>query len=102
MNENIKHHFCPLENKVSKKASFLSITPKFELKIEMNENIKHHFCPLENKVSKKASFLSITPIFYTLLGSCLQADIEPHQWLTSTLEKIPALQTPINWEELLP
>ena len=41
-------------------------------------------------------------IFYTLLGSCLQAGIEPHQWLTSTLEKIPTLQTPINWEELLP
>jgi transposase len=41
-------------------------------------------------------------IFYTLLGSCLQAGIEPHKWLTSTLEKIPTLQTPINWEELLP
>ena len=41
-------------------------------------------------------------IFYTLLGSCLQAGVEPHKWLTSTLEKIPALQTPINWEELLP
>ncbi len=41
-------------------------------------------------------------IFYTLLGSCLQAGINPQQWLTSTLEKIPTLQTPINWEELLP
>jgi transposase len=41
-------------------------------------------------------------IFYTLLGSCLQAGIEPHKWLTSTLEKIPKLKTPINWEELLP
>ena len=41
-------------------------------------------------------------IFYTLLGSCLQADVEPHEWLTSTLEKIPLLETPINWEELLP
>ena len=41
-------------------------------------------------------------VFYTLLGSCLQAGIEPHKWLTSTLEKIPKLQTPINWEELLP
>ena len=41
-------------------------------------------------------------IFYTLLGSCLQASIEPHQWLTSTLKKIPLLKTPINWEELLP
>lgn len=41
-------------------------------------------------------------IFYTLLGSCLQAGVEPHKWFTSTLEKTPALQTPINWEELLP
>ena len=41
-------------------------------------------------------------IFYTLLGSCLQAGVEPHQWLTSTLEKIFTLKTPINWEELLP
>ena len=41
-------------------------------------------------------------IFYTLLGSCLQAGVEPHKWLTSTLEKIPKLQAPINWEELLP
>ena len=41
-------------------------------------------------------------IFYTLIGSCLQAGIDPHKWLTSTLEKIPTLETPINWEELLP
>jgi transposase len=41
-------------------------------------------------------------IFYTLLGSCLQAGIEPHKWLTSTLDKIPKLQSPINWEEMLP
>ena len=41
-------------------------------------------------------------IFYTLIGSCLQAGIDPHKWLTSTLEKIPILETPINWEELLP
>ena len=41
-------------------------------------------------------------IFYTLLGSCLQAGIEPHKWLTTTLEKIPKLQAPINWEKLLP
>ena len=40
--------------------------------------------------------------FYTLIGSCLQAGIDPHQWLTSTLEKIPTLETLINWEELLP
>ena len=41
-------------------------------------------------------------IFYTLIGSCLQAGIDPHQWLVSTLEKIPTLETPIKWEELLP
>jgi transposase len=41
-------------------------------------------------------------IFYTLLGSCLQAGIEPHKWLTYTLEKIPKLQTPIDWKGLLP
>lgn len=41
-------------------------------------------------------------IFYTLLGSCLQAEVNPAQWLTATLEIIPTLQTPINWEELLP
>jgi transposase len=41
-------------------------------------------------------------IFYTLLGSCLQAGVEPSQWLTTTLEKIPLLETPINWEDLLP
>lgn len=41
-------------------------------------------------------------IFYTLLGSCLQADVEPNGWLASTLKKIPTLETPINWEELLP
>ena len=41
-------------------------------------------------------------IFYTLIGSCLQAGVEPHKWLTTTLEKIPKLRTPINWEEFLP
>lgn len=41
-------------------------------------------------------------IFYTLLGSCLQAGVDPHKWLTATLEKIPTLQAPINWKELLP
>jgi|LFRM01.1.fsa_nt_gb transposase len=41
-------------------------------------------------------------IFYTLIGSCLQAGIDPHQWFTATLEKIPTLETPINWEDLLP
>lgn len=41
-------------------------------------------------------------IFYTLIGSCLQAGIEPNQWFISTLEKIPILESPIHWEELLP
>jgi len=41
-------------------------------------------------------------IFYTLLGSCLQAGVEPAQWLLSTLEKIPSLESPIQWEALLP
>lgn len=41
-------------------------------------------------------------IFYTLLGSCLQAGIDPEKWFYDTLRKIPLLQTPINWEELLP
>ena len=41
-------------------------------------------------------------IFYTLLGSCLQAGVEPSQWLTTTLEKIPSLENPIQWEDLLP
>jgi len=41
-------------------------------------------------------------IFYTLIGSCLQAGIEPYQWLRSTLETIPSLQNPIDWDKLLP
>jgi hypothetical protein len=41
-------------------------------------------------------------IFYTLLGSCLQAGVEPLPWLDSTLRAIPTLQTPINWQALLP
>lgn len=41
-------------------------------------------------------------IYYSLLGTCIEAGVEPHQWLTSTLKKIPTLQTPINWDELLP
>ncbi|MCE5331347.1 MAG: transposase domain-containing protein [Bacteroidales bacterium] len=32
----------------------------------------------------------------------MQAGVEPHKWLTSTLEKIPKLKTPINWQDLLP
>jgi hypothetical protein len=40
-------------------------------------------------------------IFYTLLGSCLQAGVEPLSWLGSTLRAIPALQTPIDWQALL-
>ena len=41
-------------------------------------------------------------IYYTLIGSCLQAGVDPHQWFSSVLEKIPSLQTPINWDALLP
>lgn len=41
-------------------------------------------------------------VYYTLLGSCLQAGIDPQQWLGKTLKIIPTLQTPINWEDLLP
>lgn len=41
-------------------------------------------------------------LFYTLLGSCLQANVNPQHWLSETLEKIPLLTTPINWEKLLP
>lgn len=41
-------------------------------------------------------------IFYTLIGSCLQAGIEPYQWLNSTLEKIPTLENTVNWDALLP
>lgn len=40
--------------------------------------------------------------FYTLIGSCLQAGIEPYQWFASTLGKIPALENPVNWDALLP
>ena len=35
-------------------------------------------------------------IFYTLLGSCLQAGVEPLSWLESTLRTIPTLQTPVD------
>jgi len=41
-------------------------------------------------------------VFYSLIGSCEQAGINPHRWLSQTLDRIPKLQTPINWEELLP
>lgn len=41
-------------------------------------------------------------IFYTLLGSCLQAGVDPAQWMSATLEKMPTMQTPIDWEQLLP
>ena len=40
-------------------------------------------------------------IFYTFIGSCLQAGVDPHRWLTSTLEKILNLKIPIDREELL-
>ena len=41
-------------------------------------------------------------IFYTLIGSCLQAGVEPSRWLTSTLEKKQTLEGSIHWEKLLP
>ena len=41
-------------------------------------------------------------IYYSLLGTCVEAGVEPHEWLTNTLKKIPTLQEPINWDELLP
>lgn len=41
-------------------------------------------------------------VFYTLLSSCEQAGINPRKWLSQTLEQIPNLQYPVNWEELLP
>jgi hypothetical protein len=41
-------------------------------------------------------------LFYSLLGSCLQAEVEPLLWLGYTLRAIPTLQTPIDWKVLLP
>lgn len=41
-------------------------------------------------------------IFYTLLGSCLQAGVEPYRWLNTTLEKIPDLANLVDWDKLLP
>lgn len=43
-------------------------------------------------------------IFYTLIGSCLEAGIDPHQWLADTLNKIPILEQEriIDWQQLLP
>jgi hypothetical protein len=41
-------------------------------------------------------------IFYTPTGSCLQAGVNPLSWLGPTIRAIPTLQTPINWQELLP
>jgi len=41
-------------------------------------------------------------IFYTLMGCCKAADIDPAQWLSEVLELIPTLQTPINWVQLIP
>jgi hypothetical protein len=38
-----KHHFCPLEQKVSKKASFLSITPTIGLPQSTLQAIKQYF-----------------------------------------------------------
>ena len=41
-------------------------------------------------------------IFYTLLGSCKEAGMDPMQWLSAVLEIMPTLQTPINWVQLIP
>ena len=41
-------------------------------------------------------------IFYTLLGTCKEAGMDPMQWLSAVLEIIPTLQSPIDWEKLLP
>ena len=41
-------------------------------------------------------------IFYSFLGSCLQAGVDPLPWLDSTLRTIPELQSPIDWKPLLP
>ena len=41
-------------------------------------------------------------VFYTLLGSCLQAGVDPMNRLNWLLEKIPTLQTPINREKMIP
>ncbi len=35
-------------------------------------------------------------IFYTLLGSCLQAGIEPHKWLTKSSNKLGEINTIIT------
>ncbi len=40
-------------------------------------------------------------MLHTYIGSCLQAGVKPHRWLTSTLEKIPNLKSPIVRKELL-
>lgn len=41
-------------------------------------------------------------IFYSLLGSCLQAKIEPELWFIDVLQKIPTLNNPVDWNALLP
>lgn len=41
-------------------------------------------------------------IFYSLLGSCIQAKVDPEHWLISVLQKIPNLKNPIDWMKLLP
>lgn len=41
-------------------------------------------------------------IYYSLLGTCIEAGVDPHGWLTDILKKIPNLQEPINWDSLLP
>lgn len=41
-------------------------------------------------------------IYYSLLGTCIEAGVDPHEWLTDILKKTPNLQEPINWDRLLP
>ena len=41
-------------------------------------------------------------LFYTLIGSCLQENVNPQLWLNAVLNKIPQLQNPIDWTMLFP
>ncbi|GAB1417197.1 hypothetical protein MASR2M117_26030 [Paludibacter sp.] len=36
-------------------------------------------------------------IYYSLLGTCIEAGADPYEWLTDILKKTPNLQEPINW-----
>lgn len=41
-------------------------------------------------------------VFYTLLGSCLQAGVDPYQWMRQTLERYPPEGASVDWNEFLP